>query len=74
MATIRSKTFDLASGAVLLSVEDAVLGNTTAHTIYVTMTPNVEDAIAHILAEADAWGQKIHDGMVAAGWTPPHGS
>lgn len=74
MATILSKTFDLAQGAVVLSVKDAVLGTITSHTVYVTMTPNVQEVITHILDEADVNAQKIYDGMVAAGWNPPDGN
>lgn len=69
MATILSKTFDTAHGAVFLNVKDAVLGNISVHTIYVAGLQDVQAAIDKALADVDAQAQAIKSGLEAAGWT-----
>lgn len=73
MATILTKTFDTAHGAVYLSIQDAVLGNITQHTVYVLQpdgTPNdVAAEIANIGVMVDTWANSVKAAMLSAGWT-----
>lgn len=70
MATLLSKTFDTAHGAVNLQVQDSVLGNVSFHTAYLANIANFDTYLAQTLSDADAQAQAVKTNMIAAGWTP----
>jgi hypothetical protein len=73
MATETSRTFDLAHGRIVVTVKDAVLGNETVHSIYVTGAQGVTDvdaAVEQVKTEADAAATTLHAAFMAAGWQP----
>lgn len=74
MATILSKTFNIQQGAVVLQVQDAVLKQTSSHTIYVANVPDVNAAIQAVLTQVDADAQAIESKFTAAGWNGNPGS
>lgn len=72
MATVISRTFDMAHGALRLQVKDAALGNVTSHTIYLLKPDGtVNDATAleaAILTEQEAQAVALKAALQAAGW------
>lgn len=73
MATVLSKTFDVPHGAVIINVQDAIVGNVSVHTAYVTGLNAVTDInawIAQTCANVDAAATALHAAFTAAGWTP----
>lgn len=73
MATEISRTFDVAHGRVVVVVADAVLGNQSTHSIYVTGPTGVTDvdaAVAGIKTSVDASATALHAAFMAAGWQP----
>jgi len=68
MATVISKTFDMQHGAVFLQVKDAILGNVSPNTIYVSGVEDYATQEAALLAEVDAQATALKNGMLAAGW------
>jgi hypothetical protein len=70
MATVTDKQVDMQAGAVHLRVKDAILGNESLHTIYLSGPSGVVDvnaAIEQIKADTDSHAQVLHDRLSANG-------
>lgn len=67
MATEISRTFDLPHGAVIVNIQDK-FGNVAPHTLYVAGVPDVNAAVAQLLADTDTQADALRTAMIAAGW------
>lgn len=69
MATEISRTFDMAHGAVVVSIQDK-FGRVSPHTIYAALVPDINSAVAQLLIDIDTQAETLRANMIAAGWTP----
>lgn len=67
MATELSRTFDIPHGAVVVNIQDK-FGNVSPHTLYVSGVPDVNAAVAQLLADTDTQAEALRAAMIAAGW------
>ncbi len=77
MSRVIVKEFDLAAGAVIVTIEDE-LGVRNVHTIHVLepdgREADVEGYLAARLREADERAAKVKAAFAKHGWIPPSGT